>query len=68
MTAADVKHLEPLPGQALTEEDRRRLRDLGGNGDAIDPNVWGKHTSSVTNYRASAEEVLAGMRGVPSGR
>jgi catalase len=62
MTAADVKHLAPLPGQVLTEEDQRRLARLGDNGDTIDPTVWGKWTSSVRNYRASAEEVLGGMR------
>jgi catalase len=60
MTAADVKHLTPLPGQVLTEEDEARLQKLGDSGDVIDPNVWGRHTSSVTNYQASAEEVLGG--------
>ncbi len=62
MTADDVKHLEPLPGQVLTDEDRSRLAKLGNNGDVIDPTVWGTWTSSVTNYQASAEEVLSGMR------
>jgi catalase len=62
MTADDVKHLEPLPGQVLTDEDRGRLAKLGNNGDVIDPTVWGTWTSSVTNYQASAEEVLGGMR------
>lgn len=28
----DVAHLEPLPSQTLTEEDARRLADLGNNG------------------------------------
>ncbi len=27
----DVAHLEPLPGQSLTEEDRKRLASLGDN-------------------------------------
>jgi catalase len=62
MTADDVRHLEPLPGQVLTDEDQRRLANLGNNGDVIDPTVWGTWTSSVTNYQASAEEVLGGMR------
>jgi hypothetical protein len=26
--------------------------------------VWAKHTSSVKNYQAKAEEVLNGMRGL----
>lgn len=64
MTANDVKHLKPLPDQILTDEDKRRLENLGNNGDVIDPNVWGTHTSSVKNYQATAEEVLNGMRGV----
>ena len=68
MTAADVQHLQPLPGQVLTEEDQFRLRRLGNNGDKIDPNVWGRHTSSVKNYQAKAEEVLDGMRNVTCGR
>ncbi|MFA1540141.1 catalase [Actinomadura monticuli] len=28
----DVEHLDPLPGQDLTDEDRRRLANLGKNG------------------------------------
>ncbi|TDQ46581.1 catalase [Actinorugispora endophytica] len=28
----DVSHLEPLRGQSLTDEDRKRLANLGGNG------------------------------------
>jgi catalase len=65
-SAADVRHLEPLPGQVLTEEDQRRLRKLGENGDGIDPEVWGQWTSSVENRRASAEEVLGGMMDAPN--
>jgi catalase len=64
MSAADVKHLEPLVGQELTDEDKLRRSKLGENGDVIDCNAWGKHTSSVHNYQAKAEEVLNGMQGV----
>ncbi|GGC08489.1 catalase [Cellulomonas carbonis] len=32
LTADDVRHLEPLPGQTLTEEERTRLANLGKNG------------------------------------
>ena len=62
LTADDVRHLQPLPKQVLTDEDKRRLQNLGNNGDEIDPNVWGQWTSSVTNRQATAEEVLGGMR------
>jgi catalase len=64
MTAADVKHLAPLAGQVLTDDDKKRLQNLGANGDRIDPKVWGTWTSSVHNYQAKAEEVLGGMRNV----
>lgn len=60
---ADVKDLEPLPGQILTDEDSHRLRNLGANGDKIDPSAWWKHTGSVENRRATAEQVLSGTRG-----
>jgi catalase len=63
LSAEDVAHLQPLPGQVLTDEDQRRLANLGSNGDVIDPTVWGTWTSSVKNHRATAEEVLGGMRG-----
>jgi catalase len=66
ITADDVKNLPPLPKQVLTDEDKRRLQNLRRNCDKIDPNVWGQWTSSVKNYKASAEEVLGGMRGVPT--
>ena len=65
LSAEDVKHLQPLAGQVLTKEDQTRLAKLGQNGDKIDPKVWGRHTSSVKNYKASAEEVLGGMRNRP---
>ncbi len=60
MSAADVAHLQPLPKQVLTEEDQRRLQNLGRNGDKIDGSVWGQWTSSVKNHRATADEVLSG--------
>jgi catalase len=66
IAADDVRHLQPLPKQVLTEEDQSRLQNLGRNGDRIDPTVWGQWTSSVKNYKASAEEVLGGMRDVPA--
>jgi catalase len=65
MSAEDVKHLEPLPGQVLTDEDQQRLQKLGANGDVIDATAWPKWTSSVENREATAEEVLGGMREVP---
>jgi catalase len=66
LAADDVRHLEPLPGQLLTEEDRRRLQNLGSNGDEIDPSVWGPWTGSVENRQATAEEVLGGMMEAPN--
>jgi len=62
MSAADVRHLEPLPGQILTDEDKARLQKLGQNGDTIDPKAWPKWTSSVPNRQATAEDVLGGLR------
>ena len=62
MTADDVRHLEPLPSQVLTEEDERRRGKLGRNGDGIDPEFWGKWTSSVENRRVTGEEVLNGLK------
>ena len=62
MTADDVRRLAPLPGQLLTDEDRRRLSKLGANGDEIDAGAWPKWTGSVEVRQAAAEEVLGGMR------
>ncbi|HEY0971871.1 MAG TPA: catalase [Gemmatimonadales bacterium] len=62
MSADDVRRLEPLPGQILTDEDQQRLKKLGQNGDVIDASAWPKWTSSVENRAATAEEVLGGMR------
>jgi catalase len=64
MSAKDVRKLEPLKGQVLTDEDKQRLQKLGDNGDTIDPKAWGAWTGSVPNHQASAEEVLGGMKGV----
>lgn len=60
MSVGDVKHLQPLAKQVLTDEDKKRLENLGNNGDTIDASVWGQWTSSVTNRQATAEEVLGG--------
>jgi catalase len=60
--AADVKSLEPLAGQLLTDEDTARLKKLGDNGDAIDSKAWGKWTSSVPDQQVTADDVLGGMR------
>ncbi len=60
--AGDVKHLEPLAGQVLTDDDQQRLKKLGQNGDKIDAKAWGKWTSSVPDRRATADEVLNGMK------
>jgi catalase len=65
LSADDVRYLDPLPGQVLTDEDQQRLQNLGRNGDTIDPTVWGQWTSSVKNHQATAEEVLGGMKDVP---
>jgi len=66
LSAAEVRHLEPLPGQVLTAEDQVRLKKLGSNGDATDAAKWGKWTGSVANERATARQVLDGMREVPA--
>ena len=60
MNVGDVKHLQPLAKQVLTDEDKKRLENLGNNGDTIDTEVWGQWTSSVTNRQVTAEEVLSG--------
>ncbi|SDY81391.1 catalase [Citreimonas salinaria] len=62
---SDVHEMDPLPGQVLTDEDQRRLTNLGNNGDSIDSMVWGQWTSSVTNRQATAEEVLSGQVPLP---
>jgi catalase len=59
MSVDDVRHLEPLATQALTEAELERASNLGKNGDSMDPQDYPKMTSSVPNRRASAEEVLS---------
>lgn len=69
--AQDVRLLGPLPKQVLTDEENRRLENLGSNSDVIDPEFWGQWTSSVRNHKASAEEVLGGRlpdEGMPQPR
>jgi catalase len=66
LSAGDVRNLEPLASQVLTSEDQARLKNLGNNRDAIDPNAWGQWTGSVQNIRATAEDVLGGMRNAVS--
>lgn len=61
-----MRKLEPLPGQVLTPEDQARLKRLGQNRDKLDRSVGGTWTSSVPNHQATAEQVLGGMRGVPT--
>lgn len=63
LSVDDVKHLEPLPGQRLTDEENTRLRNLGNNGDTLDTSQWGQWTSSVINHQVSAEQVLNGSLG-----
>jgi len=58
VSADDVRGMAPLKDQVLTDEDERRLRNLGNNGDRIDPKQWRGWTSSVENRRASAQDVL----------
>lgn len=60
ISADDVRGMAPLDGQVLTDEDRKRLENLGRNGDVINETVWGQWTSSVENRQAKAEDVLAG--------
>ncbi len=58
INADDVRHLEPLQGQVLTDQDQNRLHNLGNNGDVIDPTGWGIWTGSVEDRQASPDEVL----------
>jgi len=64
VTAKDVAGLAPLATQVLTDDEKKRLKNLGHNGDKIDPTAWGTWTSSVHNHQAKAEDVLNGMKGV----
>ncbi len=58
LTAKDVRHLKPLAKQVLTDEDQRRLENLGANGDHMDKSKYGKHTGSVETHQAKAEDLL----------
>ena len=58
LTAKHVHHLAPLAKQVLTEEDTRRLENLGANGDHLDKSKYGKHTGSVETHMAKAEDLL----------
>ena len=58
MTAKDVRRLKPLAKQVLTEEDQKRLENLGSNGDNLDKGKYGRHTGSVENHPAKAEDLL----------
>jgi catalase len=62
LDVTDVQDLEPLATQVLTAEDQQRRAKLGANGDVLDAAAWPKHTSSVDNRQATAEEVLNGFR------
>jgi catalase len=63
----DVRSMQPLDGQVLTDEDTARRQTLGQNGDRIDPTAWGTWTGSVPNRQATAEEVLGGSINEPVG-
>ena len=58
MTAKDVRGLKPLAKQVLTDEDQRRLENLGANGDHMDKSKYGKHTGSVETHSAKADDLL----------
>ncbi|REC93798.1 catalase [Kushneria indalinina] len=60
MSLQDVKHLQPLAKQVLTDDDKKRLENLGNNGDNVSAEGWGQWTSSVENRQVTAEEVLSG--------
>ncbi len=58
MNAKDVLRLKPLAKQVLTDEDQKRLENLGSNGDHMDKSKYGKHTGSVEVHQARAEDLL----------
>ena len=53
ISAQDVKGMEPLVNQVLTDEDRRRLENLGANGPR--PVEGLKMTHCVPNERVVVE-------------
>lgn len=59
----DVAHLRPLATQDFTDAEHQRLKNLGRNGDSLDPAHWGGWTSSVKNHQAAADDVLSGGLG-----
>src|SRR5690625_7960240 len=61
MSVEDARHLPPLAGRQLTDEDQRRLANLGNNGDGYDESLRGRTTTLVDNGPTTAEEVLPGM-------
>jgi catalase len=62
LDAAAVKHLKPLDGQMLTDEDKARVAKMGSNGDTLRDSKPRRWTSSVHDHEARAEDVLGGMR------
>ena len=58
LTAKEVRHLQPLAKQVLTDEDKARLENLGANGDHMDKSKYGKHTGSVDTHMAKADDLL----------
>ena len=58
LSAKDVRALKPLAKQVLTEEDQRRLENLGANGDHRDKSKYGTHTGSVETHMAKADDLL----------
>ena len=66
ISAEDVRNLEPLAKQVLTEDDKRRLQGLGNERRQDRPEAWGQWTGSVEDRQATADDVLRGMRDVPA--
>ncbi|WP_435744481.1 catalase [Nocardioides sp. SYSU DS0663] len=57
ITADDVRHLEPLPTQTLSDAELERVQNLGKNGPRPVRDVM---THCVPNGQATAEELLGG--------
>ncbi len=58
--AADVAHLQPLPKQRLTEEDQRRLSNLGNNPPR---ELSGKQMTGTVHVMQADEESANGTNG-----